>query len=97
MNISIIMFGSFRGKSGSLGPILGAVYGSSTQFWKRLGKGKTHNNLGLGTYFLCLTLWKSSKRSCTLGKKAKFLPMISGVVAALLFKHIMPSRHCLLT
>ena len=41
-------------------------------------------------------LWKSSKRSY-LEKKAKFLPMISGVVAALLFKHIMPSRHCLLT
>ena len=95
MNISIIMFGSFRGKSGALGPILGAVYGSSTQFWKRLGKGKTHNNLGLGTHFLCLTL-EELKRSY-LEKKAKFLPMISGVVAALLFKHIMPSRHCLLT
>ena len=45
----------------------------------------------------CMSYFVEELKTIVLGKKAKFLPMISGVVAALLFKHIMPSRHCLLT
>lgn len=45
----------------------------------------------------CMSYFVEEFKTIILGKKAKFLSMISGVVAALLFKHIMPSRHCLLT
>ena len=45
----------------------------------------------------CMSYFVEEFKTIILGKKAKFSPMISGVVAALLFKHIMPSRHFLLT
>ena len=45
----------------------------------------------------CMSYFVEEFKTIILGKKAKFSPMISGVVAALLFKHIMPSRPCLLT
>ena len=45
----------------------------------------------------CMSYFVEEFKTIILGKKAKFLSMISGVVAALLFKQIMLSRHCLLT
>ena len=45
----------------------------------------------------CMSYFVEEFKTIILGKKAKLLSMISGVVAALLFKHIMPSRPCLLT
>ena len=45
----------------------------------------------------CMSYFVEEFKTIILGRRAKFSSMISGVVAALLFKHIMPSRHCLLT
>ena len=45
----------------------------------------------------CMSYFVEEFKTIILGKKAKFLSMISDVVAALPFKNIMPSRHCLLT
>ena len=45
----------------------------------------------------CMSYFVEEFKTIILGKRAKFLSMIGSVVAALLFKHIMPSRHCLLT
>ena len=45
----------------------------------------------------CTSYFVEEFKTIILGKNAKFLSMISDVVAALPFKNIMPSRHCLLT
>ena len=45
----------------------------------------------------CMSYFVEEFKTIILGKKAKFFSMISGVVAALLFKHIMHSRPCHLT
>ena len=42
----------------------------------------------------CMSYFVEEFKTIILGKRAK---LIGSVVAALLFKHIMPSRHCLLT
>ena len=73
------------------------------QYWELFtdrapNSGKDLKKAKLTQWFLemfCMSYFVEQFKTIILGKKAKFSPMISGVVAALLFKHIMPSRHCL--
>ena len=92
MNISIIMFGSFRRGKWCAGPNIGSCLRIEHPI---LEKAKLITIWAWEIF--CMSYFVEEFKTIILGKKAKFLSMISDVVAALPFKNIMPSRHCLLT